>query len=95
MIAACLPSVRPLFKAFGVFTRTHIASSKPMRMNSSSDSQSSLKNSSSPQQPDYSVELKRGNQNHQAIQVQYDVELQREQNMPGGLSQPSYNFEVR
>lgn len=48
MVAACLPSTRPLLKACKVFAQTHMSlltSFKPRRRISSSDSQHSLKGS--------------------------------------------------
>jgi hypothetical protein len=42
MIAACLPSVRPLLKASWGYASTHLSTSKPTRVTSSSESQRSL-----------------------------------------------------
>ncbi|KAF2634159.1 hypothetical protein P280DRAFT_512095 [Massarina eburnea CBS 473.64] len=42
LIAACLPSVPPLFRAFGMFAKTHLGTSKATRVTSSSESQHSL-----------------------------------------------------
>ncbi|KAF2811305.1 uncharacterized protein BDZ99DRAFT_569388 [Mytilinidion resinicola] len=103
LIAACLPSVRPLLKACGVFTRarvSHIAATKPSVPKSSAESQRSLNGSSSHVALDseHALELARNKQPSrsmsQSIQVQYDFSLQRERTELGGLKLPSYNFEV-
>lgn len=94
MVAACLPSVRPLFKACGVFTRTHFTASKPTRMNSSSDSQHSLKARSGHEALDeHALEMAPRSMN-QSIQVKYDISLQRERVERDGPKVPSYNYEV-
>ncbi|KAF2185360.1 hypothetical protein K469DRAFT_688145 [Zopfia rhizophila CBS 207.26] len=100
LIAACLPSVRPVFKACGVFSRTHFTASKRTRMNSTSDSQHSLKASSGHEPLDeHVIELALNRQPprsmNQSIRVKYDVSLQRERTEPDGPTLPSYNFEIR
>jgi hypothetical protein len=106
MIAACLPSVRPLLKACRVITQTHVSrftASKPTRMISSSDSQHSLKTSRNRELHDETaLELRTTEQPPQAkdqwIQVKHDIVLERDRAEPGAPDAPdapSYSYHVR
>ncbi|KAF2491169.1 hypothetical protein BU16DRAFT_595958 [Lophium mytilinum] len=102
LIAACLPSVRPLLKAWGVVTRAKVsqfAATKPSATDSSADSQRSLNRCSSIVGVDSEQALELAQKKQaprpmsQAIHVRYDVELQRERGGLGGSGLPTYDFE--
>jgi hypothetical protein len=102
LIAACLPSVRPLFAACGVFTRTHLTASKPTRVTSSSESQYSLKGSEGREHHDdhasasqLTPSTKPSHPSHGSIQVRHEVSLQQEEAMPDEAGYPPYNFHIR
>jgi hypothetical protein len=96
MIAACLPSVRPLFKAFAVFTETRLTTLESMRVNSSSESQHSLKaNGAYELSESLEPEQNSSRPANRSIQVQYEFSLQRERPEPGEPRVPANQFQVR
>jgi hypothetical protein len=86
IVAACLPSTRPLFKACKIFTQIHVSmftASKSRRIQSSSDSQHSLKANSEHEVNDMVMlemnvarATKVTSEKDRNIQVRHDIELQ-------------------
>jgi hypothetical protein len=98
IIAACLPSVRPLLKACRVFTGAHLGqltASKPTHAVSASDSQHSLKDGGVRDSDEENMlELGAAKhpplRKHRSIQVVHEFSMQSDRVEPGAPSMPSY-----
>ncbi|KAK7180425.1 hypothetical protein DPSP01_001799 [Paraphaeosphaeria sporulosa] len=90
MLAACLPSVRPVLRQLGLFTRTHLSTSRPTRMTSPSISERSLRRGDHGEPYDgRAVELGHHPRSmNKSIQIKHDVSLEWEQAKPN-FSNPS------